>query len=233
MHELKRRAYLDAMGITTYVSRVQLSGAATTRKLVISRQAVPQADSGRFPQQRQAPVDLPPAAQMPNMDFSQRPETARPEVIVQKVQDTVRVAAVEFGVTAFVTGRWLWLEELPRNEALMRDQVLLVQSMARAMGWGADKPDISTFNWPIHHSNQLDQGEGAARAALGGFISRKLDVLKCRGLVLLGDNTRQWVSSEQFESIVFMATVGTVDILRDPLLKKQAWRDLKPHAQLE
>lgn len=232
MHELKRRAYLDAMGIATYVSRGQLPGAATTKKLAIARRSVSKVDSGHVPQLGRSPVDEPAASHMPNIDFAERLGTRRPEPIAQKIQDTASVAAVEFGVTAFVTGRWLWLEEFPRNEALMRDQVLLVQSMARAMGWGADKPDVSTFNWPIHNSNQLEQGEGAARAALGGFIGRKLDMLKCRGLVLLGNNTRQWVSSEQFESIVFIATVSTVDILRDPSLKKQAWRDLKPHAQL-
>ena len=35
MNELKRRAYLDALGIDTYVSRGQLGGAAPTRRLAI------------------------------------------------------------------------------------------------------------------------------------------------------------------------------------------------------
>ncbi|MEH6569211.1 MAG: hypothetical protein V7709_09055 [Halioglobus sp.] len=230
MHELKRRAYLDAMGIATYVSRGPLPGAATTTKLAIARRSMPQLDSGSFPQPLQSLTDTA-AARMPSVDFPKQAGAERPEVVVQKIQDRVNVPTVEFGVTAFVTGRWLWLEELPRNEALMRDQVILVQSMARAMGWGSGKPDISTFNWPIHNSSQLEQGEAAARAALGGFISRKLDTLQGRGLVLLGDNARHWVPREQFAASVCIATISTADMLRDSLLKKQAWRDLHPHAE--
>ena len=231
MHELKRRAYLDAMGIATYVSRGPLPGAATTTKLAIARRSVLQPDSGSFPQQLQPLVNTAAAAQMPSVDLPKQTGASSPQVVVQKIQENASIPAVEFGLTAFVTGRWLWLEELPRNEALMRDQVSLVQSMARTMGWGSGKPDISTFNWPIHNSSQLEQGEAAARAALGGFISRKLDTLQCRGLVLLGANARHWFPSERFEASVCIATLSTADMLRDSLLKKQAWRDLKPHAE--
>ena len=230
MHELKRRAYLDAMGVATFVSRGPLPGAAATTKLAIVRRSISQLDSDSFPGQLQPLVDTATAVRMPSVDLPQQSGASRPEVGVQQNQEKATVPAVEFGVTAFVTGRWLWLEELPRNEALMRDQIVLVQSMSRAMGWGSDKPDISTFNWPIHNSSQLEQGEAAARAALGGFISRKLDTLQCRGLVLLGDNCRHWVPSEQVAASVCIVTISTADMLRDSLLKKQAWRDLKPHA---
>ena len=35
MHELRRMAYLDALGVDSYVSRAQLPGAAATRRLAI------------------------------------------------------------------------------------------------------------------------------------------------------------------------------------------------------
>ena len=35
MNELRRMAYLDALGVDSYVSRVQLPGAAATRRLAI------------------------------------------------------------------------------------------------------------------------------------------------------------------------------------------------------
>ena len=35
MNELRRMAYLDALGIDSYVSRTQLPGAAVTRRLAI------------------------------------------------------------------------------------------------------------------------------------------------------------------------------------------------------
>ena len=51
MNELRRMAYLDAMGVDAYVSRGQLAGAALTRRLVIvpARTATAPAAQSRIP----------------------------------------------------------------------------------------------------------------------------------------------------------------------------------------
>ena len=95
---------------------------------------------------------------------------------------------------------------------LASDQVQLVQAMARALAGvskpslqssseaarpDAAQPDVQQFRWPIHTNQQLDLGEEAARAALAGFIGRRLEQQQCRGLVLLGEACRTRVPLEQ------------------------------------
>jgi hypothetical protein len=230
MHELKRRAYLDAMGIATYVSRVALPGAAATTKLVVVRRAEPA--GGVVSGAEFVPPDKPAnePVRLANVDLGAPPAKPRRDNPPRAAGKLPVAPVVEFGITALVTGNWLWLEELPLQQALMRNQVLLVQSMARVLGWGEGGPDVSPFNWPIHTNSQLDLGVEAARASLGGFISRKLGEHQCRGLVVLGDQCQRWLPTGQLEVKHQLCTVSTAAMLRDPQLKKQAWRDLLPHA---
>jgi hypothetical protein len=168
--------------------------------------------------------------QIPRVDVPARPRkplTAARE----KPASRSDVAPVnEFSVAAFTTGQWLWLEELPPRQAIMRDQVLLVQAMAQALGWGTQKPDVAQFNWPIHTNKQLDIGEEAARASLGSFVSRKLESEGCRGLVLLGAECQQRLPADFAGINHRVTTLSTMEMLRQPIVKKQVWRDLLPHA---
>jgi hypothetical protein len=217
MHELRRRAYLDAMGVDTYLSRAQLPGAAPTKKLVVVKAV-------------EALEETPATIQMPAIDLSPQSKGVRKVPSEKESEKPESHPAVEFSVTTFRTGQWLWLEQLPRQQALMRDQVLLVQAMAQALGWGSGKPDISQFNWPIHNNTQLALGEDAARASLGGFIMRKFENESCRGIVILGTDCQRWLPEGFLENGLQIATVSTSDMLHNPPLKKQAWRDLWPHA---
>ena len=217
MHELRRRAYLDAMGVDTYVSRAPLPGAAPSSKLVVVR-------SAEVPELTRASVKI------STIDLPSQPKRVGTVSSEQERGKPESTPAIEFSVTAFTTGKWLWLEQLPRQQALMRDQVLLVQAMAQALGWGSGKPDIAQFNWPIHNNTQLDLGEDAARASLGGFVGRKLENAGCRGLVILGSDCQRWLPEDFPESGLQIGTVSTAEMLHQPQLKKQAWSDLRPHA---
>jgi hypothetical protein len=140
-------------------------------------------------------------------------------------------------LTAIVAGDWLWLEELAGP--LTTDQVRLVQSMAQALllcheSRGdevkpAVRPEVAQFDWPIHTNHQLDLGEEAARASVAGFVDRRLGQYGCRGLVLLGQGCVQRVPRQQI-SVVTVSTVSSVEILAQPALKQQVWRDLRPLA---
>ncbi|MFT6366146.1 MAG: hypothetical protein ACJAUG_000732 [Halioglobus sp.] len=221
------------MGIATYVSREQVPGSAVTRKLAIVKPeraqlaSLPISDTGHSPITGKAGG----VAQMPSLDLP----TPSPSISVAArlipAAATVTSRTVEFGIAAFMTDGWLWLEELPSGQALMRDQVQLVQAMATAMGWGSRKPEIAQFNWPIYTNNQLDIGEEAARGALGGFINRKLEQSGCRSIVLLGNTCARWVPVDQLSTDHQISTVSTTDMLREPSLKKKAWQDLLPHAK--
>jgi phosphohistidine phosphatase SixA len=59
------------------------------------------------------------------------------------------------------------------------------------------------------------------------FIQRKLEQTGCAGLILLGKACEERVPLDQLNCGRLVRTVSTAEMLRTPLLKKQAWRDLK------
>ena len=225
MNELRRMAYLDALGVDSYVSRVQLPGAAATRRLAIVI----------APSSQQLPAGVIP-----------EPLLSRPALVAQTARPakaSVQASASpqqgepvpRFSLTAIVAGDWLWLEELAGP--LTTDQVRLVQSMAQALllchqSPGGEvkpavQPEVAQFDWPIHTNQQLDLGEQAARASVAGFVDRRLGEHECRGLVLLGDACAQRVRRQQI-SLVTVDTMSSAEILAQPALKRQVWRDLLP-----
>lgn len=222
MHELKRRAYLEAIGIQSYISRAPLPGAMATQKLMIVR------SERETPADNTSPGDaFDSVMQMPGLDSAVPGSKQSPRL---KSAAPNRESVPSFSLTAIVAGNWLWLEQLPEKQALLSDQVLLVQAMSRALGWGSNRPESSQFNWPLHENRQLDQGPEAARAGLGGFLHRQLELGPCKGVVLLGEGSQKWVSPELLGGAVCVGTVATLAMLKNPALKKQAWQDLRPHA---
>ena len=228
MHELSRMAYLDALGIDSYVSRAQLPGAAATQRLAIVI----------APSSQQLPAGVMP-----------EPLLSRPALVAEPAR-SAKVSAEasgaspqsepvpRFSLTAIVAGDWLWLEELAGP--LTTDQVRLVQSMAQALllchaSPGVEvkpavEPEVAQFDWPIHTNHQLDLGEEAARASVAGFVDRRLGEHGCRGLVLLGQACVQRVPRQQ-TSVVTVNTMSSAEILAQPALKRQVWRDLLPLAR--
>ena len=224
MHELSRMAYLDALGIDSYVSRAQLPGAAATQRLAIVI----------APSSQQLTAGV-----TPEPLLSQPPPVRPVAVSVQANASSQQGEPVpRFSLTAIVAGDWLWLEELAGP--LTTDQVRLVQSMAQALllchaSPGVEvkpavEPEVAQFDWPIHTNQQLDLGEEAARASVAGFVDRRLGEYGCRGLVLLGQACAQHVPRQQI-SVETVNTVSSAEILAQPALKRQVWRDLLPLAR--
>ena len=231
MNELRRMAYLDAMGIDSYVSRGQLPGAAVTRRLAIlrSQATVPITTT---PEAEFAPQAG--AIQMPRVDGASRKAHTKAPAKPVAAPDAVGTAAVpRFSLAAIVSGDWLWLEDLD-GRPLAREQVQLIQGMSRALARivppAADRnqrqPIVAQFDWPIHNNQQLDQGEEAARAGAAGFIGRKLEQHPCRGLILLGAHTRERIMTDTFGQLPVGSAPDTASMLSDPTLKKQAWAAL-------
>jgi hypothetical protein len=238
MNELRRMAYLDAMGIDAYVSRAQLAGAAVTRRLVIvpaPTTAAPAMQSGMpAAGDTAAAIDPVPqvAVRVPQIDKAEKAPVA------PKVAATVprKDAVPPFSLVAISAGGWLWLEEMG-GMPLATEQVQLVVAMAQALGVasktqpGNKRPEVAHFGWPIHTNRQLDLGEDAARASVAGFIGRKLEQQQCRGLVLLGEACKARVQLEQLDCPLVVTAASSAEMLDNPLLKKQAWRDLLPFAK--
>ena len=141
----------------------------------------------------------------------------------------------QFNIAAVVADGYLWIEEIA-DRPLATEQVQLVQAMARALARVANRdaaaagdarPDVTMFKWPMHNNRQLDLSEEAARSGVAAFIRRRLEERRCRGLVLLGASSRHWIPLEQFSLPSLATSVGTMEMLTDPLLKKQVWDDLQ------
>jgi len=245
MNEHTRMAYLDALGIDHYVSRGQLPGAAKTQRLVgMARPQVAMPVPGAA---KPAPARIPQpqaAGGRAGPRMHPRPERDAPASLRGARAAT---AVPHFSLATIVAGDWLWVEELA-GMPLTTEQVQLVQSMAQALlvrraqcGARSDtagpvavrpdpgRPDVMQFDWPIHANRQLDQGEEAARSGVAGFLVRRLEQHGCRGIVLLGDAGAARVPVPQL-GVVFVQTASCAQMLANPVLKRQAWRDLLPLA---
>ncbi len=232
MNELRRMAYLDAMGVHSYISRSQLPGAAASQRLVIVRTEAAAAGPA-------APAEVEDVrrvlAPVPQVEETTVPVTPTPAATAAADSATQPAAELpRFSLAAMIAGDWLWLEEL-NGLPLATEQVQLVQAMARALqrATGQDedlpglaRPQVVQFDWPMHNNPQLDLGVQAARAGVAGFIERKLEQYHCRGLILLGASCKARVPVDELGDTPVTATLGTAAMLADPQLKKQAWHDL-------
>lgn len=222
MNRVRRNAYLDAMGIDTYVAREQLPGAAPSLCRAVLPPAPPPAPPAppAFLLREVAPGPADPSG-------TSAPAVPPTTATAAGDQQSPAGAVVRFSLAAILAGRLLWLEEL-QGSPLSAEQVQLVQGMARALGAGDEKPQVSRFDWPIHNNQQLDLGEGAASEALAGFIGRRLEQQACQGVVLLGRQCRRRVPLDRLGAAIVVTTVSTAEMLVDPRRKREAWRDLQP-----
>mgnify|MGYP003638571915 FL=1 len=247
MNELRRMAYLDALGIDSYVSRKQLPGAAVTRRLAIVKRpatASPAAKNVDVPDATTSGVGpVPPAYRegFTRPDFGL--DTRAPRIDAEPAHSEPSRAdepVPRFTLTAIVAGDWLWLDEL-QGMPLTTDQVRLVQAMAQALrlsrasgsesvgaaaGTPVTRPEVTQFEWPMHTNRQLDLGEEAARASVAAFVSRRLEQCGCRGLILLGQSCAARVPMAQV-TVPAVTTASSAEILASPALKRQVWRDLQ------
>lgn len=227
-HAQQQLAYLEALGITQYVSRADLPGAAPSRRVPVlrPRRAEPP------PHSRQA-TDVPvPAPQQPGdlpprdwLEPQAQSHSKASEPSPSGDGSPASVPVERFSLAAVVAGPYLWLEEIPEG-VIGREQVALMRAMARALGAAQHKPTVAQFDWPLHNNRQLDQGEAAARAALGSFVLRQMEQHRCEAVILLGETCRQRLGELPGGPAV-VATESTARMLADPSGKRGVWRDLQ------
>ncbi len=124
-----------------------------------------------------------------------------------------------------ICGDVAWVEAL--DYPLAREQVQLIQAMARAVGAMQAKPKVAQFDWPMHNNPQLDQGEAAARASLAAYLDRHLSEASCRALVSLGETGTKLTPVEVLSAYSCVATRSTREMLESPACKRQVWADLQ------
>lgn len=137
----------------------------------------------------------------------------------------VAPALAPFTLAAVALGGCLWLEELT-DGVLGRDQVQLMRSICHALGWPVEPLTINQFTWPMHRNPQFDQSADAAMAALSAFAVRQMEANECSRLILLGSSARDRLG-DVVAGVPILCTQSTHDMLANPLLKRDAWRDLR------
>lgn len=221
----KQSTYLAALGIAHYVSRVDLPGAAPSRRV-----PVPLSPPPRAPAPEQAPV-APTPAPVP-AESGQAPKVLNQPLTPRAAASSPRPAPVrqqpveQFSLAAVRAGPFLWLEELP-EAVISREQVTLIRAMTRALGLVDHQVQVAQFDWPMHNNRQLDLGEEAARVALGSFVARQVEQQGCEAVILLGEASGRRLGELPGELPV-VATAGTGQMLSTPAIKRQVWQDLQP-----
>src|SRR5262245_44605993 len=157
MQEQTRLAYLDALGLTSFVSRRALPGAAPIRRM-----------SPPCP----APVNARRPAPVPSV-AGPTAETVESRPVAERIPAMPRIPQCRFRLAVVAAGAWLWLEDLGELP-LATEQVRLMTAMAHALQLasttagenlpGQSRPAHFEFHWPMHQNSQLDNGEDAARA---------------------------------------------------------------------
>ncbi len=156
--------------------------------------------------------------------------TARDKLVDKPAPPAMEPATADipiFSVAAVSLGGWYWLDEIPPGRELGTEYTQLLQAICRALGLSDENPVVEQFNWPLHNSSQLDQSEKAAQHGFSGFLGGRLERLRPRGVVLLGDLDATWFDPAPLDQLPTVTTVSAWQMLRKPTLKAKAWADLQ------
>ena len=224
MNEFRRLAYLDALGVDSYVSRRQLPSAAPSPRLGLRRRQ-PAVEPA---QARPGSAALSCSPVMPQRSAA----PAAPPVPAAPTADLVETGPVPvFSVLASRLGGWYWLDEIPKGRQQGPEYLLLLQSICAALGLPYANPQLERFDWPIVGARQLDTTERAARDGFSGFLCGRLERNPVHGLVLLGVGNELWLDRVGLDSVPvvkkIVETTSAWRMLRQAELKKQAWKDLQ------
>jgi len=208
--ESRRRAYLTAMQVESWLPRTELPFAAPSRPELLAPVPVPEAPAVTAPvasasQARPAAPDMAPATALP---APLRTPVPRPKIEVPRptpaaarkvagseapdVESAPKVVVVpppRFALQLLRAGRCLLLVELSTGQPFQsRDPTyLLLKDMLRAAGL-PDSPQIvgEPVRWPLLVRSRMDQGPEAARDFVQGFVAARLEEHPCTCLWLVG-----------------------------------------------
>ena len=251
--ELRRRAYLDAMQVASWLPRTALPFAAPSR-LELLEPPQPEPAVVEIPAEqvspaaagvREAPV-LPPVER-------QKIEIPRPGSQVRQQAEPVAGAIVEeqpprivqplprFALQLLRAGDCALLVELATGEPFQsRDpSYLLLKDLLRAAGL-PDSPQLmgEPVRWPLFSRGNMDQGPQAAREFVQGFVAARLEEgAPCSCLWLVGMPAVRFAGEGDEESLlrelqveglgVAWALPGLERLAEEPTLKADLWRAMR------
>ena len=254
--EVRRRAYLDAMQVASWLPRTELPFAAPSRPellqpLVEAESEVAQPITAA-PAVAEKPVEQAPAPTAPPV----RPEKPQLRVVMPEPKKPEPVAAAEapaeqqkpleppprFALQLLRAGNVLLLVELPTGESFQsRDPAyILLKDLLRAARL-PDKPqqvgDGEPIRWPLLHRGSLDQGSEAARDYVQGVLAGELEQMGCACLWLIGLPALRFAGEVEAEACYrelniegigpALAMPGLEQLMEEAGSKAQLWKAMR------
>ena len=207
LNEPRRRAYLSAMQVVSWLPRTELPFAAPSRaQLLAPMPAFEDELPLPLPSETAAPAisELATSRPAPAARVQERPRieiprpSPAPKNVVKPTAEEPEASAVvktpvvpppRFALQLLRAGSCLLLVELATGEAFQsRDpSYLLLKDMLRAAGL-PDSPQIigEPVRWPLLVRGQMDQGPEAARDFVQGFLIARAEEAPCTCVWLVG-----------------------------------------------
>lgn len=256
LNEPRRRAYLTAMQVVSWLPRTELPFAAPSRPellapLPVFEDEVVETPHAPAPVQTRSEAAVGPApvarvVERPKIEIPRPSSMAKP---VAKPVDDDSVAQVakapvvpppRFALQLLRAGSCLLLVELATGEPFQsRDpSYLLLKDMLRAAGL-PDSPQIigEPVRWPLLVRGQLDQGPEAARDFVQGFLYARTEEAPCTCLWLVGLPALRFAGEVDAESYNLefeveglgsaWALPGLELLMDEPQRKADVWRAMR------
>ncbi len=247
--ELRRRAYLDAMQVATWLPRTELPFAAPSRaELLAPPPAEAPLDMVSEPVAavaeavREAPVERP-KIEIPRPGAQQRQaaveSVAEPERIEEKPA-RVSVPPPRFSLQLLRAGDCALLVELPTGQPFQsRDPAyILLKDLLRAAGL-SDSPQLlgEPVRWPLLVRGNMDQGPQAALEFVQSFVAARLEEQPSACLWLVGlpairfageGDEHSYNREMQVEGLgTCWALPGLELLMEEPTRKRELWQAMR------
>jgi hypothetical protein len=251
--ESRRRAYLTAMQVVSWLPRTELPFAAPSRPELLALPEPLVEAPAPSPTARAAvdPVAKPqgkpserPKIEVPRPSSSAAKGVAKPVAeetpAAPQVPKAPPVQPPRFSLQLLRAGRCLLLVELPTGEAFQsRDPAyLLLKDMLRAAGL-PDSPQIlaEPVRWPMLTRGNLDQGPEAARDFIQAFVGARVEEEPCVCVWLIGlpavrfageANAESYNRELQVEGLgSAWALPGLELLMEEPQRKADVWQAMR------
>jgi len=207
INEARRRAYLDAMQVASWLPRTELPFAAPSRPELLLPVAVEAEPEIAVAPVAEVPVAAPVVVPTTAAPAIEQPQAPRPRIAMPEPKQPEPVAAAaeeqaaepakpiepppRFSLQLMRAGNVLLVVELPTGESFQsRDPAyILLKDLLRAARL-PDKPqqvgDGEPIRWPLLHKGSLDQGGEAARDYVQGVMAAELENMGCDCIWLIG-----------------------------------------------
>lgn len=247
--EVRRRAYLGAMQVVSWVPRVALPFAAPSRpelleppepataapvRPAVELRGVPEAPPRPSPVER-AKIEVPrPAAHV-------EAPAAREETVEPAAPKAASQPPPRFALQLLRAGRCALLVELPTGEPFQsRDPAyLLLRDLLRAAGLAdSPRPLGEPVRWPLFKGGNLDQGPQAALEYVQTFVAARLEEEgDCACLWLVGLPALRFAAAAEADACLrelqveglppVWALPGLETLMEEPARKAELWRAMR------